>query len=725
MPEKYFPVPMLQGIIKDYHGRIIPDDKLIDGKNIVFEQGRIRRRWGYTEFAQNLTESITNIIHFELLRTSEKYLVVFTTRDSWVYHPSKGEFIYITRCYTSTDDTTTVTSSGTGERTVTCSGVNWETEWDARNIYQIKYGNDDPNGSGTWYTIKQINSTSVLILAEDGADVATEDYCIRLCWSGTADDIHSVITPYDPVEQERILIIVNGVDKNQKWTGGVNTTCEKLYSYDDRTGAVYGAEGDDPNIAKYAGFFGSKVAEHVVLLWTIDGSGNLPCNLDVSDAGETEIWNNAYYEILDTNDQLKGMLPLKNRFVIYKENSITLGGVLPNGNNTDPFDLRQNIGRGRGTVSIRTVKDFGEFHLFLSRDGVHRFDGISTVNVSGELLRTMMKEINWEYAHRSFAIHLKKDYLYVLFVPTLEETVDDIIIKAESQNPDRAYVYNYQDKTWSIWEMGKDADELLTKMTAYTTYLKDESIYWESWLTADVTLTASLSSGSSKLYIDSADASSVSVGMQVLGTYIPMGSGADKGHLVGSIAGASDTELFLANSTGMRGEALAGGTGDFDLRFAGGDSWEDLEDDGAKWEDLIMFGSSALGLLGDEDGNIYSFYYSETENDDDDGLEIPAYFTTKDYPLNDTKFTFKLLELVVGIVKQNDGNIQVEVSLDYGVSWSAPIQLSMRGDANLLERVIKYVQHGKQVRFKISSVYGALFEIESLLIGFNDMGITK
>ncbi len=92
---KYFNISAIQGIVKDYHPRMIPESRASDGNNILFEQGRIKSRWGYALFG-SLNGTITNIIQYERINGT-KYLIVFTTRDSYVYRGSRFDFL--TKCY--------------------------------------------------------------------------------------------------------------------------------------------------------------------------------------------------------------------------------------------------------------------------------------------------------------------------------------------------------------------------------------------------------------------------------------------------------------------------------------------------------------------------------------------------------------------------------------------------------------------------------------------------
>jgi hypothetical protein len=58
--------------------------------------------------------------------------------------------------------------------------------------------------------------------------------------------------------------------------------------------------------------------------------------------------------------------------------------------------------------------------------------------------------------NHAFAFAIPNENLYCLFIPTLAEyDSEGNITKAEAEYPDKAYVYNYQERTWTIWTFVK------------------------------------------------------------------------------------------------------------------------------------------------------------------------------------------------------------------------------------------------------------------------------
>jgi hypothetical protein len=151
-----------------------------------------------------------------------------------------------------------------------------------------------------------------------------------------------------------------------------------------------------------------------------------------------------------------------------------------------------------------------------------------------------------------------------------------------------------------------------------------------------------------------------------------------------------------------------------------------------RWSDLKFYSQDAFPLVGDAAGYVYDF---RDIYDDDDGDDIDAFFVTKDYPLNDTKHTFKLLEGVVGYKGQEDGNdIQFQASVDFGNNYCNPITIEQDTstdvadvhDHEYAETICNFYEKGRQARFKLNNVDGADFEIEGIIIGYTDeQGLTK
>lgn len=134
-------------------------------------------------------------------------------------------------------------------------------------------------------------------------------------------------------------------------------------------------------------------------------------------------------------------------------------------------------------------------------------------------------------------------------------------------------------------------------------------------------------------------------------------------------------------------------------------------------------------LVGDSAGYIYKIAptYTADARTTATGVSsnyIASTFITKDYPLNDPKHTFRLIEVVFGLIKQSaTTSCQVYASVDYGVTWSSAVTVTANSttSGDYIEYIANFIQRGRQVRFKVMNVDGSQFKIESMNIGFNDV----
>jgi hypothetical protein len=126
-------------------------------------------------------------------------------------------------------------------------------------------------------------------------------------------------------------------------------------------------------------------------------------------------------------------------------------------------------------------------------------------------------------------------------------------------------------------------------------------------------------------------------------------------------------------------------------------------------------------VLGDSAGYVYLIDYADIL---DYATNITAYIETKDYPLNDFKHLFRLLETSIILEDQVTSTIQISYSVDFGTTWSTPVVVNQNVTENVYDHIQNHFGTGKQVRFKLENVAGSRFALESLTCGFEDIGIS-
>jgi len=364
------------------------------------------------------------------------------------------------------------------------------------NKAKIALGTNDINYSGTWNEIANFDGYAQLTLSLDISSVANVSYVIRLGHDATLDNIVSFAQPYDDSENDFILVFSNSKNNAIRWNGeGGETVLGNFELTGDTTNAsadisattsrlatgmyVYGSgiptdayissiTSDSvfvlsanatatateiiltffnmPDICKFIGFFGSVGYEHIAIANLKSSTGaEAKQKIAFSYAGEPEQWldsnTDIYYELLNSNDAIMGIVPLQGRLYVYKEHSITEMWPDPNGGNTDPFNYTENKIQNIGTPTIRSVCSSGTFHIFFGWTDFYMFDGMNVRSI-GEPVRNYFLENVTDEAklRRSFAYLIEEESLYVFHVCT-----------GANDYPDTAFVFNYVEQTWTKW----------------------------------------------------------------------------------------------------------------------------------------------------------------------------------------------------------------------------------------------------------------------------------
>ncbi len=614
---QHFNVPVIAGVIRDFNERVIPDNRASDCNNVTFEKGRFKTRWGYQQLGNTVYNPVMKIVDYEQLDSGNRFALAFTTTDAYRLNVNTGVWTLITKKYI----TGSIGSiSGT---TVNGSSTNWVaglTDTD----YEIKFGTQDLNATpgtfatgdgldGEWFVVSTIDSATTMTLATAPGGSTTGNYVIRALTSGDEDDEISVAFPYDSATgvAEKIVVATNGIEVPRRWAGSGEFT----------------NLGGSPNVANNVSYFGGVGSEHLIFADTVDTAVNYPQRIETSSAGTVETYAGQSYDLLQTNDKIKGILPLAGKMYVYKEESITEMWADPSGTNEDPFNFTENKIAKIGVPTIETVSNIGSFHIFLGSDNnIYVFDGSSApVPVGDEVTNEIDSIIDRQFKGRSFSFAFQSEDLYLLFIPLASDGTG---------YPVKTYVFNYKEKTWTKWTMNDS-------ITAIGGYNKQTTTPWNS-------------------------------------------------------------------ATGPMAQA-----------------WSALT---LRWTDLKKTESQDRVLLGDSAGKIYEFEKTHTM---DDGTSIESQLITKDYPVNDPKHTIRILEFVLGFAKVLDSTstavstgVTVEVSVDFGESWSTAVTITEAWtglSADYRTNVYNFLERGKHVRFRITSDSGTPFDLESLLIGFNQM----
>lgn len=706
---RYFDLPVLKGIFKDYHRRSIPDTGLADGKNIIFDENRVKRRWGYGQLGTNLplNGEVTGFYYYDHLRDATEVLVCTTTRDTYYYDDTTDTWKFCTKIYilgTAQCAGGVVNVFGDG-----LGGQNWAADLGGAPTWmQIGFegaggmGTNDANDVVTWYDIATCPGAAAMTLQTNGPNTGgLVNYVVRMCWSGTIDEAHSFEAPVSITTNEKLLVIDNGIEAPQKWDANTLPPGAVVANYCQDLGGT-------PNITRYM----KNYYDHLVFGWIIDTGVDFPQTFHCAPRGDPEGFGAAvgsyFYELLDGDDEITGMELLRNELIIYKEDSVAR--VRRTGITVNPFEYEENILKDIGTRAGRTIVIYGDAHLFMGNgDDVWAFDGVSHVPIGTDqqgvpiITQSLFGGLNSEYMNRCFAFPLYDKYLYMLFT-----------VSSTSDYPDQTYVYDWKQKVWEYWEFAH-------QMTAAGNYYENESLTWNDIaILYGVNNTGNVTTGG-------AGNRTVTVGGGGAFNVAWNASGALLIKFANPYTAAGTwyrvAQIDNAGQLTLDEDGPVYGPGVFNLGW--GPTWQEWE---GRWRDKFITADTPTLVMGDKDGYVYEANFTQ---DTDDGANIEAFFETRDYPLKDLDGSGrhhtqdkKILDMTIGAqLKLAGEEVRVKISTDYGQFWSDWRTIDMGvGGATFIRFKRNFNSRGREVRARAENIDGAPFEIESMTIGFVDAG---
>jgi len=754
-------IPFFNNTIKDYSARMIAESSLKDSLNILFDSNKTRTRFGIQSFREKLNEPVIKVALYTQLYGQKPYVIVFTPRNAYRLDQSSGFYLNITRRFnrgsvtvsggtlvTLTPETPVVISisianalneynkinlvsvtgircgmliTGTnipaGTRVARINSVEkivtmtkWTTakptgnmtftsnfdavRWTRPNTYRIGFGSTNPDEIGTWHTVMWINTNTTLTLASAVANQTHNRFCLKLDYSGNEDNFWQTAYPYDdtiPNGGDKAMLATNGIDYLQIWTG--DGAFEDLLTYN--------------GICKHVGYYGQGGAEHIIcsnVYDTITGYENSTA-LEISDSGELEWDDGAVYPLYDSTSPVLGVVPIHDKFFIYKRNTISVAVTNFNdADGTNPFIIEQDLKRNLGTVSIDTVVSIGFMHLFFTGSRIAFFDGYNHDFVDEGIYLFMNRIYNKAYIYRSFAFHFQDRNLYCLAVPVNGSQFCNMVL-----------VYNYVDKNFTFWQMTGE-DGTLLNMISKGRYIPEPYIPWSSQIfetTATALASSTITVGNTSGILAgmrakiNGIANELYVQIVINATSLVVGTKIDK-----TSRNPSDITPFPVTCSGAG--AVFGYTA--------------LQQK-ARWIDLLDTGEGERLLLSDRLGNIYEFS-SNFEEDITTTVSYPvrAYIETKDYELN-KGLTFLFLGLTIrvqlleGEMGFSPSSLFVSASCDYGRNWTSEQEIQLDGTETFMEKRLGYMMRGKAIRLKIRSERP--FVIEGLFLNFNPTGTSK
>ena len=466
----------------------IKDNKLSYMYNIMIEKNRLKTRHGYIEFGNGLP--LPNAIvqtHQYSKYDGTQYLVVFTTKDIYVYNSTTGYWDLVTKnlliddceaAWTGTSVNVTVTASTAWFRygaksakiaiaALNTTGVAAYFDFAAKDLHtyshlhfyvkssidlaagdiQILLDNT-PACASPLETIDipaltanvpleveialatpagdtAIASVGLNIAVDKGAcDIYIDDIRAVACLTGDTSNKFSCESIYNSATSEMYFIASNGIDNIQFWTGTGN----------------WADLGGSPDKAKILKNF----SNYLILLNCNSGGNAYPQKIGWCVNTKPTDWSGAgsgNNSLASSTGEIMGCEILQSQLVIFLESSIAMmylvGGIYAGTSTPIPFEFNENKTIGTGCAAKGSIQSLGDTILFLGWDDFYLFDGFSCVGVGSDIIDDFLDTTNpgkLDLIHS----HIFEEWgLYTIFVAS-----------TSSSEVDSCWVYDYVNKKW-------------------------------------------------------------------------------------------------------------------------------------------------------------------------------------------------------------------------------------------------------------------------------------
>lgn len=392
-------------------GDLISDLELSDAKNVFFQDGFIKTRYGYKQFGTNLPLS-GSLIQLDQFKDFSETTWLFCLTDKNIY------------------------------------------EWDSINKeWDILLG---PHDSATSYGEGAYGEG---LYGGQGSGVygggvyGEGVYGQSTAFVGSDSDFWSFDQIRDLTETQPWWVATNNSNPVIVFKGGSNTKWEELLH----------TIGGVPFRAKFL----VEYKNHLVFLDTTEGGSRYPQRMRWSNTADPDNIDsgNASFNDLSGDDWISGAVKFRGDLLcIVKESSLWICWAT---GDSDIFDFVKKVS-GVGSASPRTIKVINGDVVFLGRDDVYIFDGISALPLgitaqdpqSTKVRRELVEQLNYAELSRAFALIREQEKEYWIFIST------------SGTYPDTAFVYNTEVRSWSKFTFNNN-------ITGYGLYQMDTSVSYD------------------------------------------------------------------------------------------------------------------------------------------------------------------------------------------------------------------------------------------------------
>lgn len=485
----------------DLPGNLISDTEMTDCQNVFFEKGYVKKRFGYSEFGDNLPlpGAVTGSDQFYLFDGSTDYLLMMTTLGCWRYGSASDYWETIMTSEQEDDCETTWTApdanvtvadeTGTGEfkEGSTAQKISpdanfttgilayrdqvlgdkasygvvrlWIKSSIALTVGQVEFviSNDaacatetesidiPAMSADTWYLWFITIATPSSMSSVDSLGLkATADFGAAVL---RIDDIHFVEVFSSSLEYDADSTDVCSYDyirdvtqTDPYWimTNGV----DEIWKWQGDGNLAALIDVWPPGVTSLTCKHLIEFKDHLLLLDVSEDGDNYPQRVRWSDTADPNDFlnGNASYQDLPGADWVQTAVKFKGDYlVIFKDRSIWVGYAT---GDSDIFQFDQRVA-GVGCAAPKTVESLGNELIFLGWDDVYVFNGIDYEAIGSAIRVELFDNLDPGAIDKCFGVIIEEQKEYWLFVPS-----------SGSDYCDTAWVFNYNLNKWTKHDFG-------------------------------------------------------------------------------------------------------------------------------------------------------------------------------------------------------------------------------------------------------------------------------
>lgn len=228
-------------------------------------------------------------------------------------------------------------------------------------------------------------------------------------------------------------------------------TADQQWSMDEYQDNVYGGNGTDGLISyngttysiANSGITPQYVKVHKNRIYAANKNSS---TLYFSDAASPSSFPVNNFILINTNDgqNITGIDEILDNLIIFKDDSVWIltGEPLGAGNTTTIGNLQLRQANGTsGCSAFRTIQRVGQTIFYMHHTGIYALQNYSTTLVSPLLSNTFKTGMNPSFINLCWGLYSNQEKKYILGFPS-----------SGSNTPDRALVYDFLTKGFSMWD---------------------------------------------------------------------------------------------------------------------------------------------------------------------------------------------------------------------------------------------------------------------------------